>query len=433
MSLNLRFSNAMKESFLHWVWQQQLLETQKLTTVHKEKLQVLNVGVLNTLQGPDFGNALIKINGQKWAGNIEIHVKSSDWYAHQHQKDENYQNVILHVVYEDDVEVYDKHNNVIPTLELKHIIQPNVLNNYESLMQNTRQWIFCEDALKNIDSFLLDNWLERVYVERLERKIKEVEVTYQQTGKDWEATLFLYLAKYFGGNLNGELFLDAFSQVDFSILRKEMANNTLDAMLFGLAGLLEEDGIEDAYYLQLKRTFVYQKQKYQLEDLLVPNVHFYGCRPPNFPTIRLAQLVALYQNKKKLFAEMLQLGAETDLYKDILSVSVNDYWQEHYNFYKTSKKSPKRISKDFTDLLLINVMIPILFLYAKTLGTKEAYLLELMYDVKPERNTIVTKFKELGVRVTSALHSQSLLTLKKEYCEKERCAECAIGIACLKG
>lgn len=423
----------MKESFLHWVWQQQLFTTQNLTTTNGQSVVVEQAGVLNALQGPDFSHALLVIERQKWAGNVEIHVKSSDWYAHQHQKDENYGNVILHVVYEHDVEVFDLHNNTIPTLELKDLISEKLLGNYTRLMQNRQQWIFCEDQINTMDTFVLESWLERVYVERLERKVKEIELIYERSGKDWEATLFLTLAKYFGGNLNGELFLNAFSQVDFSIIRKQMVNKTLDAFLFGLLGLLDADEIEDAYYLDLQKEFVYQKQKYQLEKLIPYKLHFYGCRPLNFPTIRLAQLIALYQEKNMLFAFVAALGSEIKKYQNLLSVPIDSYWQIHYNFDKPSKKSPKKLSKNFVDLLLINTIVPVLFLHAQQKGEESHHLLDLMYTINPEKNSVVDKFKKIGVKANSALQSQALLTLKKEYCDKERCAECVVGVCCIEG
>ncbi|MDO6737847.1 DUF2851 family protein [Wenyingzhuangia sp. 2_MG-2023] len=422
----------MKESFLHLVWQQQLLETTKMTTSQQEPIKIHQKGVLNTLQGPDFSNALIEINNQKWAGNIEIHVKSSDWYAHKHQEDKNYQNVILHVVYDHDVEVFDQYSNPIPTLELKGLIFPLVIENYHQLMNTPHQWIFCEASFKNVDSFVLKHWLERVYVERLERKTKEVEAVFGITGNDWEATLFLTMAKYFGGNLNGTFFMDAFAQVDFATIRKTLVNKTASSLLFGLVGLLEDEEIEDSYYQNLRKEFAYQKQKYQLQNLTFPKLHFYGCRPQNFPTIRLAQLIAFYETYTSVFVRFLNMGTEVDTYKQLFDITMELYWQMHYNFDKSSKKSPKKISKSFVDLLLINVVVPVLFLHKKTKGEDATNLLELMYQIPAEKNTIVEKFKQIGAEFNSALETQALLTLKKEYCNKERCTECTIGITCVQ-
>jgi len=422
----------MKESFLHLVWQQGLFEQTNLCTVQKENIQLYKKGVPNYLQGPDFSNAIVEIGGVKWAGNIEIHIKSSDWYAHKHQKDKNYGNVILHVVYEHDVDVYDIYGNEISTLELKPCISKDLVNNYKELLTHKPKWIFCEDIIKNYDSFKLNKWLERLYVERLERKVEEIEKIFTKQNSDWEATLFLMLSKYFGGNLNGSIFIQAFSQVDFSVIRKQINNKTTTPFLFGLTGLLSKDNIEDAYYQSLKKEFFYQKQKYKIEDLILPSLNFYGCRPQNFPTIRLAQLIAVYEKHQTLFAELLSTKTNIEDYKNIFKIELDLYWQEHYNFEKISKKSKKQLSSSFINLLLINVVVPILFLYHKTKGEDVFYLLDLMYGMAPEKNNIINKFYKLGVDTKSALHTQALLTLKKEYCSKERCAECSLGIDFIK-
>lgn len=422
----------MRESLLHLVWLEQLFDSLELKTTKGKSLIIHQTGFLNDLQGPDFKNALLEISNQKWAGNVEIHIKSSDWYAHQHQKDKNYRNVLLHVVYEYDVEVFDVHGNEIPTLELKGYIPKEVLQNYKQLMGAKNKWIFCEEHLKEVDVFKWNNWLERLYVERLERKVNEIEELFDKTGKDWEATLFLMLAKSFGGNLNGTIFLEAFSQVDFGTIRKQIVNKTTDSFLFGLVGLLNEEGREEVYYKKLKKEFTYQKQKHQLKDLLLPELNFYGCRPSNFPTIRLAQLVAFYEKNKTVFTTILKLESNIESYKDLFKINVSEYWQMHYNFEKPSKTSPKSISKGFIDLLLMNVIIPVLFFYHKTKGEKHESLLELMYEIDPEKNNIISKFSILGHKANSALQTQALLRLKKEYCDKERCAECQIGVSLIR-
>lgn len=325
----------MKESFLHLVWQQQLLKINKpFITSQTQALEIHKTGVLNYLQGPDFKNALIELETIKWAGNIEVHVKSSDWYAHQHQNDKNYSNVILHVVYEHDVDVFDLYGNEIPTFELKKYILDTVFLNYEVLMSKKQQWIFCEDVVKKIDVFKLNNWLERLYIERLERKVEDINTVFIDNKKDWEATLFLLLAKYFGGNLNGVIFQEAFTSVDFSIIRKETSNKNLNALLFGLLGMLEKNDVEDTYYIQLQKEYRYLQQKYKLSYKNRHSLNFYGCRPANFPTIRLAQFIALYEYNQTLFAVLIRAFVNKVDYKTILSIALDAYWQQHYNFDK---------------------------------------------------------------------------------------------------
>ncbi len=421
----------MKESLLQLVWQQKLFDQKLLNTTKKESLIIHNYGVLNHLHGPDFSNAIIELDGQKWAGNIEIHVKSSDWYAHQHQKDENYKNVILHVVYEHDIDVFDVNGHEIPVLVLKDYISNNILDRHNRLLSHKKKWIFCEDNFNQINEFQLKHWLERLFVERLERKTNEVAKTHKELKGDWEATLFLLMAKCFGGNLNGSILYDAFSKVDFLIIKKQLVNGTTSSFLFGLVGLLNQEH-EDSYFKELKGEFEFQKQKYQLTDLILPKLNFYGCRPSNFPTVRLAQFIAFYEKHPSIFSKILSLGSNIEGYKDLFEIKVNEYWQTHYNFEKESKKSLRKISKGFVDLLLINVVIPMLFLYYKINGLENAHLLELMYQLSPEKNSIINKFSQIGYPSRSALDTQALLTLKKEYCDQERCAECSIGVSLIK-
>lgn len=418
----------MKESFLHLVWQQQLIQNKKIYTTEGEELIIHHPGEVNLLQGPDFSSAMIEIANQKWAGNIEIHLKSSDWYAHQHQKDTSYSNVILHVVFEHDIEVFDLQSNSVPTLELSTLIKGSALQNYNELMQQSQYWIFCENKIKAFDTFKWQHWMERLYVERLERKVGEIELIFNKTKQDWEATFFLLLAKSFGGNLNGAIFLKAFSQVEFIVIRKQIANNKTASLLFGLLGLLKESSFEDLYCQILKKRFDDQRQKYRLEEFPLPKLNFFWCRPHNFPTIRLAQLIAFYEKHKTVFSKVLGLGENLKSYQDFFDIEIDEYWKTHYNLDKVSKKSSKKISKNFLDLLLMNVVIPFLFLYAKKMGTDESYLLDLMYQISPEKNNIVAKFSALDVKSKSALETQALLTLKKEYCDKERCAACDLGV-----
>ncbi|MGY5351214.1 DUF2851 family protein [Wenyingzhuangia sp. IMCC45533] len=417
----------MKESFLHLIWQQKLFTTKSLCTTRHQKLEIDYFGTLNSLCGPDITSAVIKIDGQKWAGNVEIHVNSSDWYAHQHQKDKNYGNVILHVVYHHDIEVYDVNGHEIPVLELKQYIPLSVLENNSRLMNQKSKWIFCEDYFKYVDNFKFEFWLESLMIERLERKTKEVEKTLKDAKGDWEATLFLMMVKYFGGNVNGDILYNVFSKIDYKIIRKQFVNKTSSSFVYGMVGLLVEEK-EDAYYIGLQKEFYYQQQKYQLNNSMDKRLNFYGCRPLNFPTIRLAQLIAFYEATPNVFSKILSMNHQLSAYKDLFNVSVAEYWKIHYNFDKESKKSLKRVSKSFQDIIMINVIVPVLFLHNKTKGIDNAYLLDILNELKPEKNSVISKFGELGFQSKSALETQALLTLKKQYCDHERCAECAVGI-----
>ena len=241
----------MKEDFLHYIWKFKKFALADLKTTNGESISIINSGQYTQLSGPDFFNAQVEIDGQKWAGNVEIHLKSSDWYAHHHEKDDNYDSVILHVVWEHNSEIFRKNNTEIPVLELKNLISPTVLNNYESLMA-PKSWIYCEKQIQNIDEFTLKSWQERLFFERLERKSIPIQKLLVETNHDWEAVLFSALAKNFGLNTNGEIFLKIANSIPFHIVRKECFEvENLEALIFGNSGLLDSEK-EDVYYKDLQ-------------------------------------------------------------------------------------------------------------------------------------------------------------------------------------
>ncbi|MBC7642594.1 MAG: DUF2851 family protein [Flavobacterium sp.] len=421
----------MKEDFLHYIWKFKKFDISNSKTTNGELISIINSGQYTQLAGPDFFNAQIEIEGQKWAGNVEIHIKSSDWYVHNHERDDNYDSVILHVVWEHDTEIFRKNNTEIPVLELKNLISKEVLNNYQNLMQ-PKSWIFCEKEIRSINEFTLLNWQERLFFERLERKSKPIQDLLILTNKDWEAVLFLALAKNFGLNTNGEIFLKIAKAIPFNIVRKESFEvENLEALLFGNSGLLDSEK-EDKYYKDLQFRFLYLLHKYQIEKSVIEPVQFFKHRPDNFPTIRLSQLANLYHKQQNLFSKIISIASIKDIY-EVFDIAVSDYWQTHYQFDKVSPKKKKSLSKSFIDLLIINTILPIQFAYAKHLGKEISEdLIAILNQVASENNSIIDKFNSFGIKSKNAFDSQSLLQLKNEYCNKSRCLDCAVGMELLK-
>lgn len=422
---------TMNEEFLHYVWKYQLFSFHNLKTTFEEDLTILKVGSHNHNSGPDFLNSQIEINNQVWFGNIEIHVKSSDWYVHHHEIDQNYDAVILHVVWEDDATIFMKDNRPLPVLVLKDFVFKSALNNYQNLFSIKQRWIPCEMEISSIDNFTLGNWKERLFFERLERKSDTMNALLVLNRNDFEAVLFQLLAKNFGLKVNGEAFFNLAKSFDFSILRKVRSNEQqLSALLFGQAGFLEKV-IEDEYHQQLKIEYKYLQHKYSLQPIVNMQFSFFRMRPPNFPTIRIAQFVSLYHLHHNLFSKIIQIDSLKGFYK-LFDVSINSFWKTHYTFYKTSKSSPKKITKSFVDLLLINTIIPLKFLYQKNRGeVNENEFLDILQEMKPEKNSIVSKFNEIGVKAKNAYESQSLIELKNNFCEKKLCLQCGIGVKLL--
>ena len=421
----------MKEDFLHYLWKFKKFDTLNVKTFNQEEIVISNVGQYLELAGPDFFNAQITIGNQKWAGNVEIHLKSSDWYVHHHEKDAGYENVILHVVWEHDSEIYRSNNSEIPVLELKNYVSPDAIKNYQKLL-TPKSWIFCEKQLIEIPQFTLNNWQERLFFERLERKSKPILELLEKTNNDWEAVLFCLLAKNFGLNTNGEAFLKIAQSIPFLVIRKECFEvENLEALLLGSAGLLDGEK-EDAYFKDLKFRYFYLLHKYQIETPIIEPVQFFKHRPDNFPTIRLSQLANLFHKQQNLFSKISNLNSIVDLY-EIFWVSVSPYWQTHFQFDKQSPSKKKLLSKSFMDLIILNTVIPLQFAYAKSLGREVSEdLIAVLNNVDAEKNSIMDKFSSFGIKAKNAFQTQSLLQLKNEYCNKNKCLECAIGMELLK-
>lgn len=421
----------MKEDFLHYLWKFKKFDTLNLKTANKEDIRIVTVGQYLELSGPDFFNAQIVIDNQKWAGNIEIHLKSSDWYLHHHERDPAYENVILHVVWEHDNEIFRQNNTEIPVLELKNYVDKTSIDDYLSLM-SPKSWIFCEKQIKEIDQFVLKNWQERLFFERLERKSKPVFELLESTNNDWEAVLFILLAKNFGLNTNGDIFLKVAQSIPFSIVRKESFEvENLEALLFGSAGLLDLDK-EDNYFKDLKFRYFYLLHKYQIQKKTIEPVQFFKHRPDNFPTIRISQLANLYHLQQNIFSKICNSNS-LDLIYSLFKVETSEYWKKHYLFDKESPKKKKSLSKSFINLIVINTIIPLQFAYSKSQG-KEIFeeLFTMLIEIEPEKNAILDKFSSFGVKPNNAFETQSLLQLKNEYCNKSKCLNCAIGIDLLK-
>ena len=425
----------MREDLLQFIWKYKKLQLEQLVTTNNETLVVIDVGLHNQQAGPDFFNAKINIDGQLWAGNVEIHINSSDWYIHHHEKDINYENVILHVVWKDDMTIYRKDNTEIPTLELCHYIPNNILSNYQNLFEkkNTK-FINCENEISGIDEFIVNNWLELLYIERLEHKSIMVNELLVSSKNDWESILYILLLKNFGLKINGESFFSLAKAFDFHIVRKLQKNLLqLESTLFGLTGLLNDDSIIDPYYAALKNEYHYIKHKFDLNETGVLAPEFFKLRPPNFPTIRLSQFANLFSENHNLFDKVVKATTIADLYK-IFEVSASAYWDDHFTFGKRSTKRAKKLTKKFIDLLIINTILPLKFSYSKHLGKdSNENLLTIISSLKKEDNNILKKFITLGISIKTAGDSQAILQLYNEYCSKNKCLQCSIGGSLLNG
>ncbi len=421
----------MTEDFLHYLWKYRLLKP-NLQLVTGEECEIIDVGMHNLNAGPDFFNARIKIDDTIWAGNVEIHLRSSDWFAHKHHKDKAYENVILHVVGQNDQTLYGKDGKELPTLIISEQIHPAMYERYLDFMTN-RNWVACEKLLKRVDRFVINNWLDRMMIERLEQKASEIQSQLHFNNNNWEKTFYEFTARSFGFKVNALPFDLLAKSLPLACLGKHKNNLIqIEAMLFGQAGMLDNN-FKDNYPNQLKKEYLFLKKKYRFTPLDSHIWRFMRLRPSNFPTIRIAQFSNLVFKSSHLFSKIL----DADSLKEIVTLfnlTVSDYWQDHYLFDKPSARRSKNFGITAIQLIIINTVIPFLFVYGKT-RSEQAIVdksLRFLDQLPGESNTIIKKWESLGMGVRTAFNTQALIELKTNYCNHKKCLECAIGNDLLK-
>lgn len=422
----------MKEEFLHYLWKYKLYNTSNLTTVNGETIEIINSGLHNLDAGPDFFNGKVKVGKTTWAGNIEIHVKSSDWLKHNHQTDKAYDNVVLHVVYQYDKPVLDKNNQPIPTLELKNIIDQSLYGKYTDLIES-KDWIPCGNQIKLVDDFTINTWLNRLAIERLERKSEEIKHTLSFNKNDWEQTFYQYLFKYFGLKVNALPFEQLAKNTPLKITEKHNQLGSIEALFYGQAGFLEEE-LKDEYYQNLQKEYQFLKAKFKLQAIDKSLWKLLRLRPANFPTIRISQLSNVLAKNPRLFSKVIQAKTLAEI-QDYFRVNASKYWDSHYQYGgDTTPPSTKKLGINTINNIIINVVVPFTFVYGKfkqdeILVEKALMLLE---NTPPEKNTIITNWKNLGVTIKQSMQTQSLIELKNNYCSAKKCLNCSIGNHLLK-
>ncbi len=421
----------MKEELLHFVWRLRRFNHQELFTTEGESLEILQVGTLNHHAGPDFSDARLRIGDTFWAGNVEMHLLASDWHRHQHEEDASYDNVILHVVLEEDQPIFRKSGERIPCLELKQRIPSGLSAKYLRLQHN-EHWIPCQHQFYQVPEITRNLWLDRLLVERLEQRTESLQERLKWNRFDWEETFYQWLGRSFGVKVNVEPFDHLVRSLSLHILHKH--KNSLfqiEALLFGQAGLLTET-LEDDYPKRLREEYLFLQKKYHLTPMLGNSWKFLRMRPANFPSIRIAQFATLIYQSVHLLSKVLAVQNVTEV-ENMLEVQLSNYWQTHYLFDRASAKRKKRLGKNAVHLLIINTIVPFLFFYGNHKGdqTYKDLAMQLLEELRPECNNVIKKWETLGVSPQSAYQSQALLQLKNEYCNAQKCLQCAVGSAVL--
>lgn len=411
----------MDEQFLYYVWSNKLIKGEPVTT-DGESVVVLATGYRNTNSGPDFLEAKLKIGNTLWAGNVEIHVKTSDWNRHRHQFDKAYSNVILHVVYE-----HDAHVNDIPVLELKNLIDASLFDRYHDFIGEKKE-LPCANMLHTIQKFTWLSWLDALIVERLQTKSATVDKILSNNTSDWEDAFYKLLLHYMGLKVNNDAFALLANVLPYKVLQKHADNLTqVEAMLFGCAGLLSDD-FTDEYSTLLRREFSVMQAKFDLKIMPASMWRFMRMRPGNFPTIRLAQIAQIVHHNMSVFSKLLNC-IDLQEVKKIFDVATSTYWETHYRFMVPSPRKIKHLGEMTANTLIINVVAPMLFTWGKRHEQpgqcdKAVALLE---EIEAEDNRITRLFVQNGMTFQNATQSQAVLTLHENYCKKRRCLECRIG------
>lgn len=421
------------EQLLHYVWKHKIFPLHLLQTTSGEPVEVIDPGLPNRNAGPDFFNAKLKIGDTLWVGNVEVHIRSSDWMKHGHDKNVAYDSVILHVVDMVDCELYRTNGECIPQLQLSC---PEWVRKHYDELQRREVSPPCYTILSTLPKLILHSWFSALQVERLEQKAHLIVERLERCNQHWEDVFFITLARNFGFGLNGDAFEMWASRLPLRAVDKH--RDTLfqvEAFFFGQAGLLEEDcSEEDVYYERLQKEFRYLQHKFELPaPMPVSQWRFLRLRPGNFPHIRLAQLAYLYAHETTLFSRIMEAETIEEI-KKILTITTSSYWEEHFIFHKHSSNRKKQVGNSALNLIIINTVVPTLYAYGlhKANETLCERAISFLEKLKAEDNHVTRSWSGAGVAVFTAADSQALLQLQKEYCDKKECLRCRLGFEYLR-
>lgn len=418
----------MREEFLHFIWLYQLFDHSRLLTDEGEVLLILNPGIHNSHSGPDFSDARIRIGENIWVGHVEIHIKSSDWYAHNHHLNNAYNNVVLHVIYEDESLNGVKEKPNIPVFNLKGRVDLSRYLQWQKLI-NRPEWIPCKSRFDEVPEIVKLQAIERMAVSRLERKTKEVNQILDQHKGHWEHTLLIMLCRSLGAKVNSDPFQVLAELLPLNTIKKLKGKIlSIEAILFGMAGFLKEPSV-DPYYEQLFEEYTFLKLKYSFIEMNTAQWKFMRMRPANFPVLRIAQL-AVILNRWDQLTEQLFYHTSSKILSSILQQPVNSYWKTHYRFKVSTKEKSDRMGLTMVNNVIINAFVPFLYTYGKAHGNDEQQeaALETLEQTKSESNNIISGWKALNINPENAFETQGLMELKNEFCAFKKCLTCKIGV-----
>ncbi len=414
------------EGLLQYIWQHRLWLSEDMVTGDGLKVRVIDPGLLNTDAGPDFFNAKVEIDGRLWVGNVEIHVRASDWKRHHHDEDPAYDSVILHVVEKDDAPVTRINGERIPQVELR--VSPRFNECYDRLV-NAQVELPCAARLNEVPTLTVTEWIEALAFERLHGKVDRVRELYDRYNGSWEDICYVMLARTLGFGINNDAFERLARVTPLRLLHKHSDSILqVEALLFGQAGLLNGAHGEDPYFQQLTREYAFLANKFSLRPIEGSAWRLFRSRPQNFPYRRIALLAQFVQGGFNLMNDILE-ASDTKQLRQLFDIELSGYWTTHYSFGKPSPGAGRALSNNSIDIVLINTVAPLY--YARGEMTDDYAMTDraiaLLEDIRPEQNSIVTLFRNAGIKCDDALTSQALIQLRRNYCEARKCIYCRLG------
>ena len=429
------------EKLLHYVWKHKMWPAGEMMTTDGRVVEVIDTGLYNRRdQGPDFFNAKVRIGGTLWVGNVELHLRSSDWYLHHHDRDAAYNNVVLHVVSEADADVLTEDGHYLPQLLLQ--VPQQVRENYEALL-STDHYPPCYQVIPSLPQLMKHAWLAALQTERLEQKTQAIAQRAERLNGSWEDAYFVTLGRNYGFGINGEAFEQWAQGVPLGAVGKHRDDLfQVEAIFMGQAGLLQieavperyqADALNEGYFVKLRNEYQYLAHKFSMEPMNFSIWRFLRLRPQNFPHIRIAQLANLYYERRAGLSVLLECKTVEQL-RELLQTHVTPYWETHYTFGAESARNSKKLSVSSLNLLIINTAIPMLFAVGRHRQKEELCdrAFDLLEQLKAEQNHIIRMWAECGLEARSAGDSQALIQLKKEYCDRKDCLRCRFGYEYLK-
>lgn len=415
------------EQLLQYVWQHRLWRSDDMTTNDGRRIRVLDPGLLNHDAGPDFFNAKVEIDGQMWVGNIEIHVRATDWKRHGHDTDRVYDTVILHVVQHDDAPVYRSNGERIPQLVLD--CSPRFGERLSRLV-NDRSGLPCARQLTHIPRLTITEWVEALAFERLHGKVEHLRELLNLYAGSWEDVCYVSLARTLGFGINSDALERLARRTPLRLLHKHSDSLLqLEALLLGQAGLLDAKlDVGDKYVEQLRREYAFLANKFSLKPMEREVWKLFRIRPQNFPYRRIALLAHYVHDGFNLMRRILDANVEKEL-RELFQVELTGYWQRHYTFGKETATSTRALSNASIDIVLINTVAPLYYAYGELTDDYEMTerAIALLEALRPEQNAIVATFVAAGMPCNDALTSQAMIQLRKQYCDARKCIYCRIG------